>query len=97
MARKNYVQFPQRAFYRELTHAQYHILTALCLLDYRYARGSGHERFFFITDRELADFCSCDRHTLRRARLKLQEEGLVAFWRGPGNKTHYRVIFAEPT
>lgn len=96
MPRKNYVQFPQRAFYRDLTHAQYHILTALCLLDYRYARGTGHERHFFITDRELASFARCDRHTLREARRKLQEEGLIAHWIGPGHKSHYRIVFGDP-
>jgi len=96
MARKNYVQYPQRAFLRPLTHAQHHILACLCLLDYRTAHGDGHDRFFSITDRDLANFVGCHRFTITEAKHALVREKLIATWTGPDTRSCYRILYEDP-
>jgi len=96
MARSNYIQLPQRAFFRSLTHAQHHILSALCYLDFRYASGTVHDRFFTISDRALANFVGCDTHTITSAKSTLAKENLIATWIGKNSTSCYRILFEKP-
>lgn len=94
--RKNYVQFPTRAFYCALTPVQFRILGQLCQLAFRFRSKADPQRPFFFTDRDLADRCSCSTHSVSTAKKKLAQHNLIQYTTDKKNTTHYRILYQDP-
>lgn len=92
----HFVKMPARATGFHPSPVQIAVLWRLCVAQFQYQKRGRTGTPFFKTDRDLAEQVGCSNHTIWEVKNFWRDNGLIRYWIGEKNRTHYVVVFDVP-